>query len=73
MQPYNEYEDVGTGLSFSNFNAHDMLHVIKYAFDVFTNHKDRWHEMIERAMRQDFSWNSSAAEYEKLYDMLAGN
>lgn len=50
-----------------------MLHVIQYAFDVFTNHKDRWHEMIERAMRQDFSWNSSAAEYEKLYDMLAGN
>ena len=68
VQPYNEYEDVGTGFSFSDFNAHDMLHVIQYALDVFTNHKDRWHEMIERAMRQDFSWNSSAAEYEKLYD-----
>mgnify|MGYP004661209419 FL=1 len=68
VQPYNEYEDVGTGFSFSDFNAHDMLHVIQYALDVFTNHKDRWQEMIERAMRQDFSWNTSAGEYEKLYD-----
>ena len=50
-----------------------MLNVIKYALDVFENHKDRWQEMMQRAMRHDFSWKASAKEYEKLYDMLLGN
>ena len=71
--PYNEYENTGDGFSFANYNAHDMLHVIKYAIDVFENHKDRWQEMMQRAMRHDFSWKASAKEYEKLYDMLLGN
>ena len=71
--PYNEYENTGDGFSFANYNAHDMLHVIKYALDVFENHKDRWQEMMQRAMRHDFSWKASAKEYEKLYDMLLGN
>lgn len=71
--PYNEYENTGDGFSFANYNAQDMLHVIKYALDVFENHKDRWQEMMQRAMRHDFSWKASAKEYEKLYDMLLGN
>lgn len=71
VQPYNEYENKGTGFSFADYNAHDMLHVIKYANDVFKNHKDRWQEMMERAMREDFSWNASARKYEKLYDKLS--
>ena len=71
VQPYNEYENKGTGFSFADYNAHDMLHVIKYANDVFKNHKDRWQEMMGRAMREDFSWNASARQYEKLYDKLS--
>lgn len=71
VQPYNEYENKGTGFSFADYNAHDMLHVIKYANDVFKNHRDRWQEMMERAMREDFSWNASARKYEKLYDKLS--
>ena len=61
----------GTGFSFADYNAHDMLHVIKYANDVFKNHKDRWQEMMVRAMQEDFSWNASARKYEKLYDKLS--
>ncbi len=71
VQPYNEYENKGTGFSFADYNAHDMLHVIKYANDVFKNHRDRWQEMMGRAMREDFSWNASARKYEKLYDKLS--
>ena len=71
VEPYNEYENKGTGFSFADYNAHDMLHVIKYANDVFKNHKDRWQEMMVRAMQEDFSWNASARKYEKLYDKLS--
>ena len=70
VEAYNEYEHTGTGFSFANYNAHDMLHVIKYAKDVFDNDKAGWQDMMKRAMNQDFSWRASAREYEKLYDKL---
>ena len=31
VEPYNEFENTGTGFSFKEYNAHDMLHVIRYA------------------------------------------
>ena len=39
VEPYNEYESKGTGFSFSNYNAHEMLRTINYARDVFFNRK----------------------------------
>ena len=72
VEPYNEYESTGTGFSFANYNAHEMLYTVKYALDVFNNRKREWNKMIDRAMAKDFSWNTSAKEYEKLYDSLLG-
>ena len=31
VMPYNEYEQTGTGFSFANYNAHEMLGVLRYA------------------------------------------
>ena len=70
VQAYNEYENTGTGFSFCNFNADDMKHVIEYAYHVFRDERKAWEDMMQRAMAQDFSWNKSAGEYEKLYDSL---
>ena len=70
VEPYNEYNSTGTGFSFANYNAHEMLYTIKYAMDVFYNHKRDWNRMVERAMEKDFSWNTSAREYEKLYESM---
>ena len=70
VEPYNEYNATGTGFSFANYNAHEMLYTIKYAMDVFFNHKRDWNKMVERAMKKDFSWNTSAREYEKLYESM---
>ena len=39
VEPYNEYESKGTGFSFSNYNAHEMLNTIRYAKDVYYNRK----------------------------------
>ena len=30
MEPYNEFENKGTGFSFANYNAHEMLDTIRY-------------------------------------------
>lgn len=65
--PYNEYEQSGTGFSFANYNAHELLNTINYAKEIFYNHKKDWESMQVRAMEQDYSWDSSAKNYEELY------
>ena len=70
--PYNEYEGTGTGVSFANYNAHEMFNTLKYAMDVYYNKKREWNKLIDRAMAADFSWNSSARKYEELYRSLLG-
>ena len=70
--PYNEYESTGTGFSFANYNAHEMLNTIRYAKHVFQNKKREWNKMIDRCMQADFSWETSARKYEALYRNLLG-
>ena len=70
--PYNEYTDEGTGFSFTNYNADDMLHVIYYAMDIYYNKHDKWNIIMNNAMNQDYSWNSSADKYIAMYRELTG-
>lgn len=70
VEPYNEYESTGTGFSFSNYNAHEMLGCIRYAEHIYYDKKREWNKMVDRAMAKDFSWNNSARQYENLYRSL---
>ena len=70
VEPYNEFESTGTGFSFANYNAHEMLGVINYAKDVYYNRRREWNKLIDRGMAMDFSWNTSARKYEELYERL---
>ncbi len=70
VESYNEFEGTGTGFSFSNYNAHEMLSIIRYAKDIYFNKKREWNKIIDRGMTRDFSWNNSARLYEVLYSRL---
>ena len=70
VQAYNEYEGTGTGFSFANYNAHEMLGIVNYAKSIFYYKKREWNKIVDRGMLTDFSWNSSAEKYEELYDSL---
>ena len=70
VQPYNQYESTGTGFSFTNYNAHDMMNVINLAKKVYYEDKQEWNKIIDRGMAADFSWNASARQYEDLYRTL---
>jgi starch synthase len=72
VEPYNEYESKGTGFSFANYNAHEMLNTIRYAKSVYFNKKREWNKIVDRAMAADFSWKTSAKKYEELYTNLIG-
>lgn len=72
ISPYNnDMRNGGNGFVFGNYNAHEMLYVIKDAVYTFGN-KDEWREIMKRAMTTDFSWKKSSGEYEKLYDNMLG-
>ena len=70
VEPYNEFEEKGTGFSFTNYNAHEMLAAVRYAQSVYYDKKRSWNKMVERAMKVDFSWKNSAKQYEELYDNM---
>ncbi|MBR5248029.1 MAG: glycogen synthase GlgA [Lachnospiraceae bacterium] len=72
VQPYNEYEGTGTGFSFSNYNAHEMLGTIRYAEQIYYDRKREWNRIVDRAMAADFSWSVSAKKYQEMYDWLIG-
>ena len=72
VEPYNEYESTGTGFSFVNYNAHEMLGTIRYAEHIYYDKKREWNKMVDRAMAVDYSWNVSALKYQEMYDWLIG-
>ena len=70
VEAYNEFEKTGTGFSFSNYNAHEMMNTVRYAERIYYDKRRDWNKIVERAMLKDFSWNNSAKQYEELYDNL---
>ncbi len=69
VQPYNKYTHEGTGFSFANYNAHEMLDVIREAIELY-NDKKTYKSLIKRVMQEDFSWERSASKYEELYQRV---
>ncbi len=70
--PFNEYEGTGTGFTFANYNAHEMLNAVRYAKKVYYSRRRDWNKIVDRAMATDYSWNTSALKYQELYDWLIG-
>ncbi|MBR4318889.1 MAG: glycogen synthase GlgA [Oscillospiraceae bacterium] len=72
VQPYNEFELTGTGFTFKEFWSEAFLGSVNYAKSVFFNYRNNWDDMIRRGMQQDWSWNTSARQYEGMYEWLLG-
>ena len=68
--PYNEYEGTGTGFSFANYDAYELLNTINYSKKVFFDNKEAWAGLQKRAMEQNYSWANSAKIYEQMYNEL---
>ena len=66
VETFNPETNEGTGFSFANYNAHDMLFVIRLACRTFED-KKRWNKLVKSAMQSDHSWKRSAQEYLALY------
>jgi starch synthase len=62
-----EHPETGTGFVFDNPRSAELRNAIRRACAAF-RHRSAWREMQQRGMKQDFSWESSAVEYVRLYD-----
>ncbi len=69
IKPYNKYTGEGNGFTFTNYNAHEMMHVMEEALRLYED-QDAWEKMMKRVMSVDFSWNSSAEKYIELYTSM---
>ncbi|MBP3610113.1 MAG: glycogen synthase GlgA [Lachnospiraceae bacterium] len=72
VEHYMPEEGTGTGFRFMNYNAHEMLDMIRYAKHTYYGRKREWNKIVERAMAKDFSWECSVKKYEELYDKVLG-
>lgn len=72
VKPYNEYTGEGNGFSFEHYNAHDMLHTIRFAISLYDRDEGKtWEQIVANGAADDFSWNRSAKEYLTIYESLA--
>ncbi len=57
----------GTGFKFTEYSGGALLHAIRQALHHFSD-DGVWKRIQLNGMAKDFSWNTSAAEYAKLYE-----
>ena len=70
VRPYNKFDGSGTGFTFANYNAHELLFTMKDANDLYYNDKNAFCRLVSQAMNTDFSWDVSAKKYLELYKEL---
>ncbi len=64
---YLSNKEQGNGFTFWGNQVEDLVEVTEKALEVYNN-KEEWKALVKKAMKQDFSWASSAKEYIKLYE-----
>lgn len=70
VDAYNQYTKEGTGYSFENINAHELLYTTKTAIDVYNTNKEDHNILMKNAMSKINDREKSSKEYIKLYDSI---
>jgi starch synthase len=66
IEPFDLEHGTGTGFKFAEYSGAALLHAIRQALHHYSD-EGVWKRIQLNGMAQDFSWNTSAAEYAKLY------
>lgn len=66
IDDFNPALERGNGFTFTTYDARDLLIAITRALANY-RHRSSWQHLVERAMRQSFSWDVPAMKYVKLY------
>ncbi|MBP1608079.1 MAG: glgA [Acidobacteria bacterium] len=66
---YEGQENAGTGFSFKDYAAKEMVGAVSRALQVYSN-PQQWEKIVIRGMKEDWSWESSAHKYLELYKRI---
>lgn len=66
VKEFNLETKKGYGFVFREYSSESLLSAVKQANQIFYD-KDTWKKLVDRAMRQNFSWEVAAENYNKLY------
>ena len=67
VHPYEAWCGAGNGFTFADYNAGDMLFVIRQAVDLYFNNPTAFKALRKAGMTEDFSWKRSAEAYNEIY------
>jgi starch synthase len=62
-------DDTANGFSFETYTTAALADALERACKAFTD-KSVWEQLVRTGMRQDWSWNHSAHEYDSVYNKL---
>ncbi len=66
VRDYNPRTGIGTGFVFEEYSPGDLLEGMVRALALYRQ-RTEWRKLMRSCMEQDFSWERSAKEYEKVY------
>ncbi len=69
VKNFNPETKRGYGFVLNNYSSEALLDAISQAVKLFHD-KDAWKKLVDRAMKQDFSWYVAAENYRELYYKL---
>lgn len=73
VQQYDERTGEGTGFKFWEPSPHAIYYTVGWAVSTYFDRPHHIAKMIRTAMKQDFSWEKSAAQYVELYERAMRN
>jgi starch synthase len=69
IESFDLQHGTGTGFKFTEYSSGALLHAIRQALQHYSD-DGIWDRIQLNGMAKDFSWNTSAAEYAKLYEAV---
>jgi starch synthase len=68
IEPFDAASGRGTGFKFSEYTGAALMAALREALGAYAD-KASWRRLQANGMAKDFSWNASALEYGRLYDV----
>jgi starch synthase len=70
VSPYIAKTGAGTGFTFANYDAGDMMYVLREAVELYHGDRAAWLALARRCMERDSSWDGPASRYLAVYRQL---
>jgi starch synthase len=69
IEPFDPYTGQGTGFKFTDYTGEALLGTVRMALAAWRN-RAGWQKLMRNGMSKDFSWNTSAREYVRVFDKV---